>query len=956
MSGPLARSAHMRMKMKRDKGSNSSNPSTPRSPGNFSTPYPSSPTNDPVVATLSTASPGRMRVPSLNQQRQQQQQPPPSPSGPPSINRSNARRPFGGGINSLQTSDDYVVDDPVQAASSSRGGRRDGSVGAQQMAYEHPDQHQQQYQQPRQPAMYPPQTNTSVPIEDAAGYRGNYMLNPRQIRLASRPRRGYDSFVGQPSMSSEDGVVLQNQNQRQQQQGRSAQYAQNQYHQQQQPTQHQQDDEAFDPFAPSPLTIPNSASQNMRASPMFQDDAGFQSQQQYPVQAYNEGSVQQQFRGYQSEVMVDEYGKEYDGGNYTNHDGSEMVTIEGNDFVYAEDSYQYERDDAMKEDHQVSYVEEDKDFEYHTDMDEYGESGDVVQPLNNGDAYNQQGDEYYEEDAIARNNEEQTIDSERALSGTPIRKKERSKKSKNSKSGFSKGQVIIHNVGIHDSIEKVDGSSGRGVNPRYAIHYSGSQEEDTVDHSEQVVVPSMRGHSHKYNEIVATARRFANDSMDEWNTEQDANPGTPSRNDPYVLHGRVQNEDLRQHQLGEQHRNKKATNQVETDDDGFLNTRKVVLPQRIGASSSWDNTSNGDGRRITSSKSWDAPQAEIVGDVSIHKKQRNVWNVDDYEGGTMHHQFIGASKSWDQENAANVFKDDTADETALAEWDKAEAEWREKVVAKNDEVSNANKSDELPENKAKNLPWKNNGTGAIPMQSMQFDTDVNQDLSDYDDDDSIFAFEKQEKAKVPPIETDPVDIFQKISQGLKQADQTKHRALGIESDSEDIEQHQHEVDTRGISPVAAVGVVGAAATAAVVYAVDKSNKNVAFAGEKENIIHTYLVPEVSNSASTGERGMPSTSESDDYDDYGDEEEEEDEEDMQDTRKSQVKATARSSSQHNNEPLSGDGSVSRKKMKDGAVSSFVCSLINTLCSLLITDGRRVFHYQLPTEERREILTS
>lgn len=212
------------------------------------------------------------------QREQQQQQPQHSPTFHPQRPPIPSRRPYGIGINSLDSSGasgEYLVENsgpppwnqhqlPQPQQPYPLGASPALSPEFHGTALRH-DSPLQPYPLQQLPLNPPPQ---SMGMLDAATrYQGNYTnyLSPRRPQqVPSRPRRRYDSFEQAPENAEEeeDDELLQHQ--------------QKQQHQQQK----QQQQQAFDPFAPSPLTIgaPVGGSSNAadvhsahRASPLFQN-------------------------------------------------------------------------------------------------------------------------------------------------------------------------------------------------------------------------------------------------------------------------------------------------------------------------------------------------------------------------------------------------------------------------------------------------------------------------------------------------------------------------------------------------------------------------------------------------------------------------------------------------------------------------------------------------------------
>ena len=564
-------------------------------------------------------------------------------------------------------------------------------------------------------------------------------------RISSRSRRTYDFPNDQFDVSAIQR--LQNQQKEQmenvQRQNEVVTEKHGRRKEQLSPTNDACEFEAFDPFSPSPLTIPGAKSNSFAA---FQDD---------DFEAFPTAPDPSPYQSRSPSLTIDTSSPQHDSMDDRDvyspkqKDGSHMMTIEGHDdnFVYPE-SY---------EDHPEA------DLEYHTNNDE-----------------------------ALTSSMDQTVNSDEALTGTPIRKKEEKKKKKKNQ------KFIIENVSSADSLDK--------KNPRLAIH-ANLWEED-----EENVVPrsasKVRGHSIKYNEMAITAKRYAD------------------------FDGK---------------RKKEALNPIEYE------SRKTMLPQRIGTSKSWESSRGEELRPINSSKSWDAKNESGSHGWrnNATKKQRNLWGNDygdsDGKSPPRQRQIIGASKSWDYNSQNNLQSDPfsitaRADQNPVvqeefADWDGAGVEWIDPVQS-----TEVVPSDNVPGSKA-TMDW--NKKGAKNMQEMipvEFETpNATESVSDYEEDeDSIFAFSKKEEeerkedALPPPPPANPQDIFAKLNSGLKQANSNKSRALrqvstSTKGDSLSIADSDFSKETSLVSEPTSEK--------------SKEKRNVAFAKDKDNTIHTYLVEE-----------------------------------------------------------------------------------------------------------------
>ena len=182
--------------------------------------------------------------------------------------------------------------------------------------------------------------------------------------------------------------------------------------------QQQHEEKAFDPFAPSPVNVPSSSLQNSRStSPYFNNDAGF------PIQQHQEEQ------------------------NHLGDSGGGSVLLEEENFVY--DTHQEEEDDEDLLDNNTNehgMNHNNYDFEYHTDKDESSTLGSSSQKQQRvATITTPQGSVHSGLD------ENQTVSSEQALQGTPIRKKDgtttlKPKSGKKHRRKGNKGKVIIDNV------------------------------------------------------------------------------------------------------------------------------------------------------------------------------------------------------------------------------------------------------------------------------------------------------------------------------------------------------------------------------------------------------------------------------------------------------------------------------------------------------------------------------
>lgn len=537
-------------------------------------------------------------------------------------------------------------------------------------------------------------------------HRGNYThhLSPRSPRHGrpNRPRRGYDSYT---ESTKEEQEKFNRQYYQQ--------LAQNNVPPPPPPpgVPPQQQQAAFDPFRPSPVTIPNGTSNtNDRMSPYFQDTQF----QQAMMRQEQQQQQQQQHQG----LIQDKSG------------GSMMHG----------------------------------DYEYDATEDE--EAKDVVSPMISRTAGVGGG-------GVGGVDEEETISSEVALNGDPSGKKDKKKKAKKTKkSSVGDARYLIHNAGSDDAMEKPPSAS----DPRYGIHLTGSNDDDDdddVDDEGEVYEDdqSKESSSINYRDIAAHAGRYV--------TRQEPQQSSPKSNS----------------------NNNKNTNPF---DDA----------------NSWDGGEGGG----DSSKNDGANEGDDNNNFPVWNEDKKQCNMFEDDNGNTMQKFTRNSKSWDQENIdsfdANLWagssndsflpsgKDNNANDQTLAEWDKAEAEFQKKAQQ---EVTSS-KDKELDSVMNKSYPWKAQQPQQQPTTYSGPHMDggrVCDSEGSESDADSLFKFDKQKDAVANN------DVFDKISHGLEQADNSRNGvAVGNESDDP-------------ASPP----------------------RSVAFAGEAENKVHTYLVPQDQNSAS-----------------------------------------------------------------------------------------------------------
>ena len=827
MSGPLARSAHMRMKMKREKNG----PTTPRAPLS-----PAAVNKDLLLAAAvaSTATLSSEVSEKEVEAVPQNNLPSRSLSSPVAVrsrSRSRSRPRVRGGINSLDTEGDYVVESASPAAPSPR--TREVPLQRQSSPSNSFAKNSFGFDNVSSPRQQQPTLSGSVANNPISPTHPRSIFNSSSPRhFSARSRKSYD-FPPSPSHQQFDVAEVQSLRNTQREQMENVRKYNEETVEMHDRRKEQLspgsrvsvEEEAFDPFAPSPLTVPVEKEDFQDA---FDDGftsavtpapggAGFHSSPHYSKSP--QLIIDTQSPPYDNDPTADVYSP--------NHkDGSKMMTIEGHDdnFVYPE-SY---------EDHP------DADLEYHTNDDE--------EPVNLNDSI------------------DATIDSNGAVEGTPVRKKRKKKK---------KPKFMIENVHSADSFDKKRSTEGR-----YAIH-NNSWEEDE-ENLEPRDVSKVRGHSVKYNKIAATAKRY--EGM-------------------------------------EDRREKVALSPIAGDG------RKVVMPSRIGVSRSWDSSKVEEVPPVVSSKSWDAPSDNgSHGWRNVTKKQLNIWNDDYVEEGEVEKspsrqkQFVGATKSWDvngvQKNTEqshgnrqdmNFFHADpfghapiegnanVGVKDAFASWDGDGPEWKDP----NEETEEVASDKATETNPKKEIDWNKKGTENIQnMIPAEFETpNVSEQVSDYEEDeDSIFAFEKKEEeikeTAPPPPPANPQDIFAKLNKGLKQAERNKSHALrgdaSLSNAGSDFSKDASEPASETSKPA--------------------EKRNVAFAKDKDNTIHTYLVEESHFDSRDSASHVESTDDEVETDIESSVDKEE-EENITTSPKNQVKISSpRSISSKNNTGSSNDGAA------------------------------------------------
>ena len=629
------------------------------------------------------------------------------------------------------------------------------------------------------------------------GYRPSPPHQPHQPpqvgRIPSRPRRQYDSFTKSPSEEKHE---------------------------------HKQKEQAFDPFASSPVNVPNNhTAAGYRAnSPMFQNEALAAPHQNKGVGKRGEQSPQQ--------AMLDD---------------------NANNFVY---------------DIETEPVLAAHDFEYHTEKDEESafDDDEVLQPLNDD------GTSPSNLAGTANNNDNQTVSSEHALQGTPVKKKHQGddsvqKTKRRHKGKSSKSKVIIDNVEdqvVHDNYAREEsissslagvginesnvipeinrvGSGGDGTrkNPRYAIHQN---DNDGGDEDEESSISNNRQlATHKMRDIAAHARKFATDaasnSAESSASESDLPPDMPSSS-----------------RHAPQRDDKVVKSSWESKDDGKDNFG-------WGDDNAWGEIKKGSGNGSVEQGGKQPKYAkEDNNNNNIWADENNIaatfgtWG-DQAGGTTTNNDGFGGNEggSSKKENAK-----------ALEEWDKAEAEWREKSVKQNDEMQKP--MPPLMSTTAaaatKSHPWKSNESLGFaefePDSTSLFgsvggkEVDIRHSESasalsgpgaeEETDDDSIFEFDKGRKKKNTESENNPSDIFNKINRNLK----TSRRALGQPTDSDAL------LDADRAAQHAGIQLSKSEASSALEEETKK--KSISFVPETKNTVHTY----VSAAESVSTKGTRST--------------------------------------------------------------------------------------------------
>ena len=227
------------------------------------------------------------------------------------------------------------------------------------------------------------------------------------------------------------------------------------------------------------------------------------------------------------------------------------------------------------------------------------------------------------------------------------------------------------------------------------------------------------------------------------------------------------------------------------------------------------------------SRSWDEEGGGPVWDPSAVRKW-GTWGSDDKGSAG----FGNEESTKDSTPSSDLFQDDpAANREALAEWDRAEVAWGSPGG-----TTNAFPSSKGRTSPGRAHPWKNSSGGG------NAGGEVTPNSNDASEDDSLFEFDTNRSSPMSKIQLpalvdqrsgkagggrggktpSPEAIFDKINSGLKEADKTR----------KSISSPRNLVDDESEEPRA-----GASPTS-----------RVAFAGEKENTVHTYVVPSDSGDA------------------------------------------------------------------------------------------------------------
>jgi len=748
---------------------------------------------------------------------------------PQMMNSNNTRRGYvGGGMNDDQWQQQTAPPSPQPQY-----------LHPQQQHIQHPPSPRSSYQ----PYQAGREGNDPSTFDSATRYQGSYTnyLSPRHPgRVPSKPRRRYDSFTDVPPEEEQ-----------QQMNGKV-----------------QQEQQAFDPFAPSPVNVPHNQHNARTASPAyFQKGDNFLSSQPH-------------------QMNVD-------------HPQSHMVDNSDN-FVYDNTQAANNNEDDLVAQQPVLGA---ADFEYHTEKDEdtFDNSNrdqdtsfesstligqDIVQPLNNNSG--RVSNLAVNDMANMTENDNQTVNSEQALQGTPVKKKHSSPgdivlKPKSGKSKKNKSKVIIDNVDenlVHPlsdnnnhpdqslssdaarannipNINRVgsgEGNNNRRNNARYAIHSNNEDGDETTDDEDVVKNNNNRLATHKMRDIAAHARRFASTTVSSEGSETSggdlppAMPSSTTKTSP-----------------------QRIGNSKSWDSKEGMNKNKFDWAQ---GAKEWDNVEEEGGKqpkysKARESKSWDddiVPRTGTWGDQNSSlfdgtSTQANSAMSSSVGLNAFGEGMIGGGGSSDKENGNSTT---STNARALAEWDRAEAEWRGNVSVGDEDKQTKQMPSLMAGAATKNHPWKSNNLSfeEFEPESSVFgsvggkEVDIRQSESasaltggdDETDDDSIFGGVTASSRGGASS-----DIFNQIEDNIKQADKSKSRALGIHPIGSD-DRSEAEISAQRARDMQAllkqVNSSHSEASASAFEDEKKKRKSISF-GEANNTVHTYVAAAESSESNDG---------------------------------------------------------------------------------------------------------
>ena len=725
--------------------------------------------------------------------------------------------------------------------------------------------------------------------------------------MASKPRRRYDSFTGAPSDDSAEG------------------------HTQMKHQQQAREQQAFDPFAPSPINVPTASNSNVNVATTSSTNANRDLFRDSPTSQISDAVISaSSSRASSQDGDNEEFGEDF---IYDTEQNGRVVAASENEPL----------DGSATPPPLMNHY----DFEYHTEEDELGSALDGRDGLDENGPEDESfvGNVHVDDDMnpatptrsvnnpahinnldleamVADDNK--SVDSERALHGTPIKKKEHTVRQKRRRRGH-KSRIVIDNVDKAGGKEPEDDDEEEKndlIEENSLLEQNSLQEGVPHHESEESSQRSVTSSSAMAlrRDIAAHAGRIASASMSDSVTtgggERKEKDGLPPRLPMAAVattNSRANAKDKKKKNLPPLADNLTvstsgaSTKATWSSKSGPLRTTKKK--ESIDGNTKGRSPSPGLGR----SKSWDSldfpvspftfPSTEGGGGNSSSQK---------------HHQQKGSvrtSKSWDEENKPEEFEPDSlprmgtwgdqtaslfngvastaadggrgvsgetssdkennatfgseredaeANERALAEWDKAEK-------SKDNESALA----ALP-TMMKKHPWNDPEPTNMELRAFEPEPSVFSELTSSafagmggsrplqnasfseTDDDSIFEFDKNGKAKqvsgpsndmmrAASPEEQAKHIFSQIDSSLKQADKTKNRALGIagiESGDSDVVDARRILEEEKLiqeSPASLVASEGGSTKKLSTPKTQGGGKRIKFVNESP-LVHTYQPP------------------------------------------------------------------------------------------------------------------